>query len=143
MKRIFLIIGTICIVYYIGLEIYVHKTVKYEAGRDTVEFYGDGSLQIQKVSNEILSFVRIDKKDEIEKKIIKYKKKKEILYLYGEIGYTVVNIKTKLVKQYVMNRQEPEWSNRLKNDLKEEYIIIKKYEDLTKEEREIFENIME
>jgi len=79
---------------------------KYSSGKDTVKSFGDGSLQLENyvlIKNGVkqtlieLYDLKVDKS--IEKNVTKFKEENGKLYLLGDSGYTIVDIKTHEVKQ--------------------------------------------
>lgn len=72
---------------------------KYAEGKDTVESFGDGALQILKwfdpIEGKSYSLQNLENHKSIEMYIEKYKIKNNRLFLVGRNGYTVVEISSK------------------------------------------------
>lgn len=114
--------------------------VKHEAGRDTKEFYGDGSFQIFKSP---LALRDLERKVTLENPIYSYRESNGILYVYGETGYTVVNIKEETVKQYILSEKirGPNWQKEVRENYGDKYVRLNSFEEFTEEEKTIFNSL--
>ncbi|MEW6183370.1 MAG: hypothetical protein AB1500_09400 [Bacillota bacterium] len=121
------------------------EQLKHGEGRDTVMSFGDGTYQFFR--NDIyLQLFNVEKFVTIELKAKTWRLKDNKLYIYGGVGYTILDCKTNKVKQYLTfenyNKQEKESYeyDRLKI-LAGEITVLEKFEDFSPEEREIFINL--
>ncbi|QVK19270.1 hypothetical protein KHQ81_06110 [Mycoplasmatota bacterium] len=89
----FILIFTILLSIVAGCSKY-----KYIPGKDTLEIFGDGTLQILRsyFPNGEMTYglMNIEKQSTIEINIYEYKYVDDRIYIIGEHGYTVVNSKT-------------------------------------------------
>ncbi|WP_418791463.1 hypothetical protein [Phosphitispora sp. TUW77] len=121
---------------------------KYPSGKDTVESFEGGIYQIMRNPDRSLSFTNLDISTDIEKKIKDYKKTNNQLFIKGSIGYTVFNLKTYTIKQYVTfegytDSEIQQYRQFFEPDIKKLSTCsrLEKYEDFSKEERRIFETL--
>lgn len=85
---------------------------KYPSGRDTVESFGDGTFQILRGPDRILS-LRDESKPQyngrvIESNVLSYRRKGEFVYVIGESGYTVLNYETGEVRKHTSLDELPD-----------------------------------
>lgn len=87
------------IVLFIVLSMVLGCTkVKYQPGRDTHEFFGDGTFQILSSSRRMV-LVNNDKLQNVETNVYKYRDINPFVYVIGEKGFTLIDYKNKTVKQ--------------------------------------------
>ncbi|MBP2635488.1 MAG: hypothetical protein H6Q72_1395 [Firmicutes bacterium] len=86
--------------YFMYLEL--NDSSNYFEGRDTRKMFGDGSLQIgHSPGADILN--DLEEHKVIEKEIYSYEQKGKFLYCYGRVGFTVISIKDKTIRQLKVN----------------------------------------
>ncbi|MEK5374177.1 MULTISPECIES: hypothetical protein [Paenibacillus] len=95
---------------------------KYPSGKDTVEYFGDGTFQILRGGPEDPLILYNHLADPLEKavdNIVSYKIKKNIVYVVGENGFIKLDSSTNT------------------------YVKKKRISDFTPNDREIFNKLME
>lgn len=108
-KRCLLPFVLLCIVsllLYTCLTKDSHIDLKHEAGRDTVDLFGDGTFQIMDRNPSVL--YDLDHKLVLEEEVYQYKMVDHSLFIYGRQGYTIVDIYKKAIQQYVFNTMKKE-----------------------------------
>lgn len=146
MKKIIIFVCILALMGFV-ISIIVAQNTIYPSGRDTVETYGDGTFQIlkgYKPNKELslrikqLSLVDLEKNDNLEEEIITYKKENNKLFVIGSIGYTIVDLSTKEIRQYTISTKYPGWIDFRIEEYGTKYTNIKTYDDFSDEEKEIF-----
>lgn len=117
------------------------KNIRHEAGKDTIEVYGDGTFQISGNKGALPILVDLERHTTLEEKIKKYKLIGETLYIQGGRGYTIVNIKSEVIKQYVSYSENDYWEKTQRPKYGEKYIRLNNFDDFSQEEKEIFNNM--
>ena len=139
--KIILIMVTICA---IGLLVSLYlneKNVKHEAGKDTIEVYGDGTFQISGNKGALPILADLERHATLEVKIKKYKLIGDTLYIQGGRGYTIVNIKSEVIKQYVLHSENDYWEQTERPKYGDKYIKLNTFDDFNQEEKNIFNNM--
>lgn len=113
--------------------------VKYPTGRDTRADFAGGRYQILKGIH--LSLKEYGVPSKLEEEIYKYQEKNKKLYVYGRMGYMVIDLKTNEIKQQGISSEFSEWASHMKRKYGDRYTIISKYEDFTEEERQVFDSM--
>lgn len=121
---------------------------KYPVGKDTIRAFRDGTFQIYKTSTNTHIFMKEPEGAVIDKNIYAYKEEGNLVYTWGAIGFTIVNLTTYQVKQYRdfngYTKKEIE-DFRIFNDDKriKNIIILDEYTDFSQEERKIFNDLIQ
>ncbi|MBP2651355.1 MAG: hypothetical protein H6Q74_2180 [Firmicutes bacterium] len=134
----YIVLPIILIIVSFTLYIVLHPSqVRHEAGRDTREFYGNGNFQIIKSP---LMLMDLERKVTLEGPIYAYKEKDSILYVYGETGYTVVDIEKETVRQYVISEENrgPGWKVKVQKNYVDKYVRLNSFDEFTEDEKAIF-----
>jgi hypothetical protein len=138
---IYFIVSIILVITSFIVYVIVHPSnVRHEAGRDTREFYGNGDFQIFKSP---LMLRDLERKVTLEGPIYSYKEKNGILYVYGETGYTIVDIEKETVKQYVISEENrgPNWKDEVQKSYGNKYIRLNNFEEFNGDEKAIFDTM--
>lgn len=114
------------------------KNIKHEAGKDTIEVYGDGTFQISGNKGALPILVDLERHTTLEARIEKYKLIGDTLYIQGGRGYTIVNIKSEVIKQYVLHSENDYWEKNERPKYGEKYIRLNALDDFSLEEKKIF-----
>jgi len=115
--------------------------MKHESGKDTIEVYGDGTFQISGNKGALPILVDLERRTTLEEKIKKYKLIGDVLYVQGERGYTIVNIKSEFIRQCVVYSINDYWEKNDRLKYGEKYIKLNAFEDFNQEEKAIFNNM--
>ena len=115
--------------------------VKHESGKDTIEVYGDGTFQISGNKGALPILVDLERRTTLEVKIKKYKLIGDVLYVQGERGYTIVNIKSEFIRQCVVYSINDYWEKNDRPKYGEKYIKLNTFEDFSQEEKAIFNSM--
>lgn len=120
-KRILLIL-TFSILCLAGW-LYFHDQSKYARGKDTVAFFGDGTIQIYNLTDQRKVLRNNEIGEEIEPDVFMYFVANNDVYVVGANGYTIVNYSTGKVKQNgVLENFTPAEINIFKN--KKRFTVI-------------------
>lgn len=115
--------------------------VKHESGKDTIEVYGDGTFQISGDKGVLPILVDLERRTTLEGQIKKYKLIGDNLYVQGERGYTIVNIKSEVIRQCVVYSINDYWEKNDRPKYGDKYIKLNKLEDFSQEEKAIFNSM--
>lgn len=140
-RRLLIVISILllCILIFV-FPIYLNgKDQKHMTGRDTVEVYGNGNFQI--IGKSPAHLADLERNATLEESINKYKLIGDNLYVYGKRGYTVVNIKSEIIRQYVVYLENNNWDRINMPKYGEQYIRLKRLEDFSQEEQRVFDNM--
>lgn len=138
-KMNIIVLVVILLIILISMIVFLENDkVKYSSGKDTVESFGNGTFQILKGPDKKISLVDVEKNNNIEEEIKDYKKIKNKIYIFGKIGYTVVDFNLNEIKQYKASSDFPGWKNFMIKEYGEKYIVINKYNDFTNTEKKVF-----
>lgn len=83
-----------------------HVDLRHEAGRDTVDLFGDGTFQLMDRNPSVL--YDLDHNCVLEEEVYQYKMVDHSLFIYGRQGYTIIDINRKVIQQYVLNTVKKE-----------------------------------
>jgi len=142
-KKMLIILSILmaCVVMFM-LTIYLRgMDVKHETGKDTIEVYGDGTFQISGNKGALPILVDLERRTTLEVKIRKYKLIGDVLYVQGERGYTIVNIKSEFIRQCVVYSINDYWEKNDRPKYGEKYIKLNTFEDFSQEEKAIFNSM--
>lgn len=112
---------------------------KHMTGRDTIEVYGNGTFQI--IGRNPSHLVDLERGATLEESITRYKLVGDSLFVSGKRGYTVVNIKSENIKQYVVQLENKNWDRINIPKYGESYIRLDKFEGFSQNEQEIFKKL--
>lgn len=139
MTLLLLAVGVLIFSYfmYLGLS----DSSMYYEGRDTRKVFGDGSLQIgHSPGADVLN--DLEKHKVIEKEIYSYEQKGEILYCYGRVGFTVINIKDKTIRQFkVISLEDTTWHLSMQDKYGDKYTNINAFDEFSEEEQSVFKEL--
>lgn len=142
-KKMLIIISilVVCVVSFL-FSLYLNgKNIKHESGKDTIKVYGDGTFQIIGDKGALPILVDLERRTTLEDGIKKYKLLEDDLYVYGERGYTIVNIKSEVIRQCVIYTLNDRWEKNHRPKYGEKYIKLNSFEDFSQEEKEIFNSM--
>jgi len=141
-KMLIIILALMVCVAMFMFSIYLRgMDVKHEIGKDNIEVYGDGTFQISGNKGTLPILIDLERRTTLEVKIRKYKLLGDVLYVTGERGYTIVNIKSEFIKQYVVYSINDYWKKNDRPKYGEKYIKLNEFEDFSQEEKEIFNSM--
>ncbi|MDP4268062.1 MAG: hypothetical protein Q8880_11575 [Bacteroidota bacterium] len=127
----------------------IESNVKYPDGRDTVKSFGDGTYQFSYTDDKkYLILINVAVPTSIDDKVINYELIKDKLYVYGGIGYTILDCETNMVRQYLTFEgytENEKKQYKICEDVNDKnigkIIKLKKFEDFSKKERIILKNL--
>lgn len=118
---------------------------KYPIGKDTVKAFGDATYQIQKNYKKEQELFKFPQQYLIDKNVYAYKDIGDSVYIWGAIGYTIINTKTYEIKQF---RDFNGYSQEERKNYKFLYDgeisnlrILNQYDNFTQKEKKIFKNL--
>ncbi|MNZ93873.1 hypothetical protein D3C78_1129650 [compost metagenome] len=118
---------------------------KYPIGKDTVAAFGDATYQIYKTYNKEHELINNSEHAVIETHVYAYKEIDELVYTYGELGFTIINSATYNVRQYRdyngSTQKEIEDYAGYETYYETFFTMLDKYEDFSAEERAVFDEL--
>ena len=103
MKRLLLIGFSIVLfisVFLIGCTHNKSMLLKYPIGKDTIKAFGDARFQILKTNNDDKVLNDVEQNFVIESDVYNYIERDDSVYFYGKIGFTMIDLKNIIIKQY-------------------------------------------
>lgn len=126
---------------------------KYPVGKDTVQSFGTGMYQIMKSSDQTLSMKNLD--DEavltlIEEKIYRYKLVDDKIYIYGDLGYSILEFKSSKLKQFInfqgydkemLEQYHTYFEPNNQKYYGTDWVRLNSFDEFTEKEKEIFQSL--